>query len=202
MIRVGLTGGIGSGKTTVAHIFESLCVPIYYADDRAKFLLDQDVELRQQVITEFGAHVYTEDGDLDKAKLATIVFKDAAKLADLNALVHPAVGRDYRAWCETMINASVYSIKEAAILFETGIHREMDLNILVTAPETLRIRRVIERDGVTEDQVRARMERQWPDGDKIPLADFLIVNDGEHSLIEQVTQLHQLILDPTTSSGI
>jgi dephospho-CoA kinase len=191
MKRVGLTGGIGSGKSTVASIFEQLDIPVYFADDRGKYLLDHDLELKDAVRAAFGEEVYPE-GKLDRKVLGAVVFSDPEKLTQLNALVHPAVGRDYRAWCEATATEDVpYTIKEAAILFETGGYTEMDVNLVVTAPEEMRIARVMARDEVDEEAVRARMERQWPEGDKVMLADYVIVNDGEHSLIEQVMALHR-----------
>ncbi|NND93543.1 MAG: dephospho-CoA kinase [Flavobacteriales bacterium] len=192
MIRVGLTGGIGSGKSTVASIFSILGIPIYYADLRAKHLLATDMDLKESVITEFGKGILGEDGGVDRKALAELVFNDEEKLSKLNAIIHPAVGRDYRAWCEaTAVGSYPYTIKEAAILFETGGYREMDTNILVTAPEEIRIERVVVRDGVSADDVRSRMDRQWSEMEKIPLADHIITNDNKHSLIEQVIQLHR-----------
>lgn len=190
-MRIGLTGGIGSGKTTVAKIFSSLGVPIYYSDNRGKYLLDHDIDLKEKVILEFGDSVYPE-GKLDRKALGAIVFNNAERLQALNALVHPAIGRDYRAWLESLASDKRFSIKEAAILFETGGHREMDETILVSAPEDMRVARVMARDGVSEEAVRARMDKQWPEGDKLELADYIIVNDGEHSLVEQVMGLYQL----------
>lgn len=190
MKGVGLTGGIGSGKTTVARIFQGLGIPIYFADERGRFLLDHDLQLKEAIVKRFGEQLI-ESGNLNRAALAQIVFNDPSSLADLNALVHPAVNRDYRAWVESMDPETPYYLKEAAILFETGGHRQLDAVILVTAPEELRIQRVMARDGVKEEDVRARMSHQWMEEEKLPLADYLIVNDGEHSLIEQVMALHE-----------
>ena len=192
MTLVGLTGGIGSGKSTVARIFETLGIPIYTADDRAKILMNHDVDLMEAIKSRFGAEVYSEEG-LDRKALSDIVFQDGEALRDLNALVHPAVARDFRAWMEGLDSDITYAIKEAAILFETGGQREMDVSILVTAPEDLRIQRVMERDGVGADAVKARMAKQWPDSDKEPLADHIIINDGSHSLIEQVMHIHSAL---------
>ncbi len=195
MKRVGLTGGIGSGKSTVARIFQSLGIPVYFADERGKYLLDHDIELKDAVSAAFGQEIYPE-GRLDPKALGAVVFQDPERLKELNALVHPAVGRDYRAWCEaTLTEAIPFTIKEAAILFETGGYKEMDETIVVSAPEELRVARVMERDGVEEEAVRARMERQWPEGDKVMLADYVIVNDGENSLIEQVVELWKVLQD-------
>ncbi|NNC82265.1 MAG: dephospho-CoA kinase [Flavobacteriales bacterium] len=192
MIRVGLTGGIGSGKTTVARIFSALGVPIYYADERAKYLMHHDVDLKVAVSVEFGPRAYV-DGELDRAYLSSVVFADRDRLKALNRLVHPAVRRDYRAWLEGLSGDAPYCIKEAAIIFETGGHKELDRTILVTAPEDLRIERVMQRDDVSEEQVRSRMKEQWSDADKLDLADHVIQNDGKHSLIEQVMDLHEIL---------
>jgi len=194
MRRIGLTGGIGSGKTTVAGIFESLHVPVYYSDDRAKELMTVDIDLIEAVKKEFGEDTYT-DGVLNRKALADIVFSDPARLKALNALVHPAVGRDFRAWCEGIETESEYVLKEAAIIFETGGHRFLDEVILVSAPEDLRVSRVMARDEVDEAAVRARMARQWSEEDKLKLADQVILNDGSISLIEQVVELHHELIE-------
>jgi dephospho-CoA kinase len=186
--RIGLTGGIGSGKSTVARIFSQLGIPIYYADERGKYLLVHDLELKEAVKRAFGEAIYPNDA-LDAKALGAVVFNDPECLTALNALVHPAVRRDYIAWCEATQGEAEYSIKEAAILFETGGQREMDATIVVTAPEPLRIERVMQRDGVGAAAVQSRLDRQWPEGDKVALADYIIVNDGDHSLIEQVKAL-------------
>ncbi len=191
MKRIGLTGGIGSGKSTVAKLFATLGVPVYTSDDRAKALMHTDLDLKQAIIERFGQEVYPK-GELDRKSLADRVFSNPAELAELNALVHPAVGRDFRAWLENMaIDGHPYIIKEAAILFEAGADKEMDEVIVVTAPESLRIDRVMKRDGVDEASVRARISKQWSDEDKLERADHVITNDGEHSLIEQVLELHK-----------
>jgi dephospho-CoA kinase len=187
---VGLTGGIGSGKTTVAHIFEKLGVPVYSSDDRAKALMHLDIELVQALSAHFGDDIYV-DGHLDRARLAALVFQDENQLKKLNSLVHPAVGRDFRAWTESQEKDTPYVIKEAAILIETGGHTEMDTVILVKADEQLRMERVMERDKVSEAAVRARMSHQWSEEDKVMYCDYIIENDGEQSLIEQVMQVHE-----------
>ncbi len=194
MKRVGLTGGIGSGKSTVARIFQSLGVPVYFADDRGKHLLVHDVDLKEAIVERFGEEIL-QDNEIHRPALASIVFSDSASLSDLNALIHPAVNRDYRAWCEASESDIPYTLKEAAILFETGGHRQMDAVILVTAPEEMRIERVMKRDDVSKEAVLSRIARQWSEEDKIPLADYLILNDGEHSLIEQVITLHKELIE-------
>lgn len=193
-LRVGITGGIGSGKTTVSRIFETIGVPVYYADDQAKWLITNDNSLKSAIIDLLGAGAYTAEGVYDRAYVANIVFGDAEKLKALNALVHPAVELHSRQWHETQCRSGVsYTLKEAALLIESGSQRHLDRLIVVTAPEHLRIRRVMERDGATEAQVRARMAHQLPESEKLALADFVVRNDGEHPLIRQVWQIHRLL---------
>lgn len=194
MIKVGVTGGIGSGKTTVCRIFQSLRVPIYYADDRAKILMAEDEQLKSELISHFGEGVYQEDGSLNRIWLAGQVFGDPLKLEQLNAIVHPAVGRDAEQW-QLKHQSAPYTIKEAALLFEAGSYKKLDKIIVVTAPENLRIRRVMDRDHIDEGAVRQRMDRQWPQEKKAALADFIIENDGSKSLIPQVLEIHHKLLE-------
>jgi dephospho-CoA kinase len=193
--RVGITGGIGSGKSTVCRIFETLGIPVYDADFWAKWLLNHDSDLRKGVIKIFGEDAYSSAGEYDRTFVAKAAFGNPEKLAALNAIAHPAVEKHSRAWHEAKIAEGYpYTIKEAALIIESGGHQHLDYLIVVTAPEPLRIQRVLLRDGVTEDQVRARMAHQLPDSDKIALADAVIVNDGEHSLVQQVWKVHQKLL--------
>lgn len=170
---IGLTGGIGSGKTTIARYFESLGVPVYIADEEAKkvFYLPETV---QEIRGIFGEAVFT-DGLPDRKKIASIVFADAEKLAKLNAIIHPRVNRHFKEWVKGHENEDVV-IKEAAILFESGSYKQCDAVILVTAPREIRIARVMERDGVTEAQVLERMANQWDDEKKRELSNFIIEN--------------------------
>lgn len=191
MLKVGLTGGIGSGKSTVAKVFEAFGIPCYYADDRAKMLMHSDESLKMDLIEEFGPEIYN-DGHLDRKLLAQIVFNDDSARERINGLVHPAVGRDFETWSQEQ--SSSYVLKEAAILFETEAYKLNDFNILVTAPESLRIARVKKRDGVEEHEVRARMRAQWSDEKKAKLANFVILNDEQHSLINQVKDIHEALL--------
>ncbi|WP_435578002.1 dephospho-CoA kinase [Gilvibacter sp.] len=192
MISVGLTGGIGSGKTTVARFFEALGIPIYFADDRAKALMVEDQELIANIKALLGDQAYTEDGRLNRAYIASQVFNDAELLEALNALVHPAVGKDFKQWAQAQ--QSPYVIKEAAILFENGSYTRSDANILVTAPESIRLKRVMSRDGASEEAVRARMQHQWPDEQKIPLADYVIENIDLEATRKQVISLHEQLI--------
>lgn len=191
--RIGITGGIGSGKTTACRLFEFLGIPVYYADDRAKWLMQNDEKLIDQLKTTFGQEVYDQEGQLDRAYLAGIVFNDRAKLEQLNGIVHPAVREDGIRW-DAQHQNTPYTLREAALLYESGIYQLLDQIITVTAPEALRIQRVMQRDGVDEAAVKARIDKQWPEEKKVALADFIIHNDGEQSLIRQVYQIHQQLI--------
>lgn len=191
--RIGITGGIGSGKTTACRLFEVLGIPVYYADDRAKWLMQNDPKLIEQLKASFGEQVYNEHGQLDRAYLAGIVFNDRAQLDILNGIVHPAVREDGITW-DAEHQDTPYTLREAALLYESGIYQLLDQIITVTAPEAIRIERVMQRDGVDEVAVRARMDKQWPEEKKVALADFVIHNDGKQSLIRQVYQIHQQLI--------
>ncbi|MFM9949499.1 MAG: dephospho-CoA kinase, partial [Saprospiraceae bacterium] len=173
MLKVGITGGIGSGKTTVCKIFETLGIPVYYADDRAKWLMTHDPELMEAISNTFGQDAYSPEGQLNRAYLAKVIFGDDKKLAELNALVHPAVFRDGSEWHHSQTGAP-YTLREAALLFESGSYRAIDKMVVVTAPQEIRIKRVMERDQVTADAVMARIEKQWPEEEKVKRADYLI----------------------------
>jgi len=187
MITLGITGGIGSGKTTVCRILEVLGIPVYYADVRAKQLYKENAGVMQAVKKLFGDDIYRR-GELDKAEVARRVFNDKVLLQKLNAIVHPAVEKDFAKWAADHSDKP-FVVKEAAILFENGGYKKLDLNALVTAPEDIRIKRVVKRDGISEDQVKERIRNQWPDEKKIPLADFVIKCDEEHLVIPQVMEI-------------
>lgn len=189
-LKVGITGGIGSGKTTVARVFEVLGIPVYYADDAAKRIMNDDPVLREQIVREFGSEAYI-DGSLNRAFLANIVFQDKKKLAVLNALVHPATIRNSNAWmkCQT----SAYAIREAALIFESGVQAQLDYVIGVSAPMELRMQRAMQRDQLTAIQVQERMDRQINETIKMRLCDFVIVNDGKQAVIPQVLALDKLL---------
>lgn len=193
-LRVGITGGIGSGKTTVCRMYEALGIPVYYADDWAKWLIANDAALKKGIVEIFGPQAYTPEGDYNRPFVAGVVFADKEKLAALNALVHPAVERHSRQWHEEQsASGGAYTLKEAALLIESGGHKFIDYLIVVTAPEALRVQRVVQRDGISEDQVRARMTNQLPEAEKVKLADFVIVNDGVQMLIPQVWRIHRTL---------
>lgn len=185
---VGLTGGIGSGKSTAAAYFSELGIPCYIADDRAKELMTSSITIQQAIINEFGAESYI-NGNLNRPFLASIVFKDTVLLATLNAIVHPAVASDFRFWL--LEQNSIYVIKEAAILFENGGAKLCDQVILVTAPKEIRVQRVIDRDKCTKEDVLERMSKQWSDAKKKPLADYIIENIEWKETSRQIEVLHQ-----------
>jgi len=184
MKTVGITGGIGSGKTTVCEILRVFKIPVYYADIRAKELYEEDEKVKEAVIRLFGESIYTNEG-LNRQEVAARVFSNKELLQKLNKIVHPAVERDFFLWCEKYKNED-FVVKEAAVLFENGGYKKLDMNILVTAPEDIRIKRVVKRDGVSADQVLARIRNQWNDEKKIPLADFVIKCDEENLVLPQL----------------
>ena len=188
MLRIGLTGGIGSGKSTIARMFEVLGVPVYYADKAAKRLYNTDKELMASLKQHFGEDIYTE-GEINKTRLAEIVFNDEKKLALLNSLVHPPTIRDAEKWMSNQ--NSPYVIKEAALLFESGSVASLDYVIGVKAPVALRIKRVMDRDGVSRDEVMRRINRQIDEEIKMKLCDFIIQNNEQQLVIPQVLALHQ-----------
>lgn len=191
MIKVGLTGNIGSGKTTVSKLFSMQGVPIFYADERAKVFLSAD-ETASKISDYFGDQVIGPDGLIDRKKLASIVFSDPKKLQWLNDIIHPLVREDFRQWVNDHVDAP-YVIKEAAILVETGQYQELDSLIVVTAPFELRISRVCERDGVNRSEVLKRVANQMEEDEKASRADFVINNDGQTALLPRVLAIHKKI---------
>jgi dephospho-CoA kinase len=191
MLKIGLTGGIGSGKTMVAKIFEMLNVPVYYADDASKRLYHTDSELINSIKKHFGENIYTND-QLNRSKLAAIVFNDSKKLELLNQLVHPPTIRDAEEWIKRQ--KAPYVIKEAALLFESGSSYGLDYIIGVKAPTSLRVKRVIDRDNLTREEVISRANRQIDEEIKMRLCDFVIVNNEQELVIPQVLELHSKFL--------
>lgn len=188
MLKIGLTGGIGSGKTTVAKIFELLNVPVYYADAASKRLYHTDKNLISALKKNFGEDIYTNE-ILNRTKLAQIVFNDPHKLALLNQLVHPLTIQDAQNWMK--LQTAPYIIKEAALLFETGSASDLDYIIGVNAPLSIRIQRVMERDSITREQVLSRMDQQMDEDIKMSLCEFVITNSEQELLIPQVLSLHE-----------
>jgi dephospho-CoA kinase len=189
MKRIGITGGIGSGKTTVCKIFELLGVPVYYADDMAKNILDQDPDVLKRITDTFGTSVLNDSGKIDKKKLAAVVFNSSGELARLNAIVHPAVAVDFERWCDSKKD-SPYILKEAAILFESGAHKNVDQVIAVIAPIELRIQRIVTRDKFTEEEIMNRISKQMSDDEKRQRSAFVITNDEKEMVIPQVLRIH------------
>jgi dephospho-CoA kinase len=188
MLKIGLTGGIGSGKSMVAGIFNVLGIPVFDADTNAKMVMETDAALSASIKKLFGEESYSE-GRLNRPYIANLVFNDAFKLEQLNALVHPATITAANNWMQQQ--TTPYVIKEAALLFEAGAAAHLDYVIGVYAPQHIRIKRVMDRDKVTREQVLARMNRQISEEIKMKLCDFVLVNDEQQLLIPQVLRLHE-----------
>lgn len=191
MIKVGITGGIGSGKTIVCFVFQRLGVPVYDADSRAKYLLTSNKLISDSIKDRFGNDLYTNE-TLDRKKLADIVFNNPDALKDLNSIIHPAVKKDFEQWMKTI--KAPYVIKEAAILFESGANKHLDKIITVTAPESLRIQRTMQRDNALEIEIKKRMSFQSSDEYKIQNSDFVIINDNNCLVFPQIIQIHEKIM--------
>jgi len=190
--RVGLTGNMGSGKTLVARIFTHLDIPVYNADERARALMNDSGPLRNAIVNLLGPEAYQGDGILDRTYIAKRVFQDAALLQALNKLVHPAVATDSEQW--DALQSAPYTLHEAALLVQSGSSMQMRCNILITAPERLRMDRVRQRNGWSDSEILDRLKHQWSEERLRPHCRYSIVNDGTHSLIEQVIGIHRLIL--------
>jgi dephospho-CoA kinase len=191
MVKVGITGNIGGGKTTVSKIFEILGTPVFYADDAAKTVMTTDPVLIDAIKTSFGSEAYFEDGTLNRKYIASIVFNNETELAKLNSLVHPAVFNAFDNWVAQVKNVP-YVIKEAALLFESSSYKMCDYTIMVTAPYELRMKRVMHRDGLSLAEVEKRDTRQFSEEKKIQLADYVVRNDDTELVIPQVLDLHRL----------
>jgi dephospho-CoA kinase len=191
MLHIGLTGGIGSGKSTVAKVFEALGIPVYYADEAAKKLMNEDEGLKKQIIRHFGEESY-KDGKLNRSYIASLVFADKEKLELLNSLVHPVTIADAKKWMDKQTSA--YAIKEAALLFESEASEGLDYIAGVSAPQALRIKRVMDRDNTSREEIIKRMQNQLDEEMKMKLCDFVIYNDEQQLVTPQVIQLHQKLL--------
>ena len=191
VLRVGLTGGIGSGKSTVAQIFEVLGIPVYYADIAAKKIMNEDEGLRSAITKIFGEQAYTND-ILDRKYISSIVFSDPAKLQQLNSLVHPATKKDGQTWMQKQ--TSPYAIHEAALIFEAKVSDRLDHVIGVSSPIELRIKRAIERDKVSREEVLKRMDQQLDEELKMSKCEFVLINDEQQLLIPQVLELHEKLI--------
>lgn len=192
MVKVGLTGGIGSGKTYVSKIFYHLGIPVFNADLEAARIINSNEDIIVALKNKFGNDIY-KYGKLDKKKVASIVFNDKNALEFLNKTTHPPVIEYYKKWLSIHKNAS-YTIKETAILFESNSYKKLDFTISVFAPQELRIKRVVQRDNVSEDKVLERVKNQMSDELKIELSDFVIYNNGKEALLPQVVDLNNKII--------
>jgi len=192
MLKIGVTGSIGSGKTTVCRIFETLGIPVYYADNRGRYLLQNNENVKSKVLAAFGEGIYGPGHIIDRTLLAEIVFIDPAKLATLENIIHPAVFDDFNEWAVSQ--KSPYIVKEAALLFEAGTYKELDKIITVAAPFETRLQRVLKRSQISEEQIHARESAQWPEEKKIKMADFVIYNNDRELLMPQVLELHKVFL--------
>jgi dephospho-CoA kinase len=192
MLRIGITGGIGSGKSIVSRLFHALGVPIYDADSRARWVMENDVELRQQLTAVFGPDTYDQAGRLNRPLLAGTVFRNPEQLAQLNALVHPHVGTDFERWARNQQQAGHrYVLKEAALLFEAGSYKQLDRIITVFAPLAVREARVLRRDPHRSPaDIRAIMAKQLSEEEKMQRADYVLTNDDVQPLLPQVLTLH------------
>ena len=188
MLKIGLTGGIGSGKSMIAHIFTSLGVPVYFADDEAKKLLLEE-GIKKEIVSALGADVLDVNGEVDRRKTAEKVFTDEKLLKKLNGIIHPAVKNHFENWAKKQ--NTKYILKEAAILFESGANEGLDEVIAISSPEHLRIKRVMQRDTISEEQVRARMRNQWSDEEKMKRATHIIVNDEVQLIMPQILKIHE-----------
>jgi dephospho-CoA kinase len=191
MLKVGITGGIGSGKSTLSKIFEVLGIPVYYADDASKRLMNEDEQLKEKIQLIFGKAAYA-NGKLDRAYLSSIVFNNPEKLMLLNSIVHPATILDANSWMKQQ--TAPYAIKEAALIFESGSQENLDKVIGVQAPLALRLQRVMQRDNTDRNEVLRRMEMQMDEKIKMKLCDYIVYNDEQQLLIPQVIKIHESLL--------
>ncbi len=196
MLKIGITGNIGSGKTTVSQLFEILGIPVFYSDTEAKKVMVTDVQLISAIKGHFGEEAYFADGSLNRKLIAGVVFNNDAELQKLNSLVHPAVFRAFEQWVLQYPDAP-YVLKEAAVLFESGSYKDCDYTIIVTAPTDMRIARVMKRDNITEIEAQSREVKQMPQEEKQQLASYTITNDNSLLVIPQVLTIHQELIAKT-----
>jgi len=192
VLKIGITGGIGSGKTTVCSVFKSLGIPVYHADERARYLTETNLNIRQQIIRMFGTKSYNESGYNSKY-IAGLVFNDSKLLDNLNAIIHPYVYRDFKNWALNYTDTP-YIIEEAAILFESGANKNMDHIIFIDSPLELRLKRVVKRDKMSREIVFKRINQQWL-ADKIrQLADWNIINNDKELILPQILEIHDRLM--------
>lgn len=192
MLKVGITGGIGSGKSMVCNLFSLMGIPVFNADEIGRQLLNEDETIHKGIVEIFGLSCINDQGKPDRKKIGALVFADPALLKRLNALIHPAVFTAFDKWALSIDQTISYCIKEAAIMYESGSYKQNDKNILVYTDKEIRINRVCKRDNVSRVQVESRMNQQMSEEEKMKLVDFIIYNDGSHSLIRQVREIDNL----------
>tara|TARA_B110000046_G_scaffold52102_1_gene58174 strand:- start:49213 stop:49824 length:612 start_codon:yes stop_codon:yes gene_type:complete len=197
MLKVGITGGIGSGKSAVCNILKNLGVPIFSSDGVGRKILNNDESLKSQIKKNFDSDMYTSAGTIDRERMAKLVFNNPDELKKLNELVHPRVKSEFESWCKKN-EEKPYVVKEAAILFETSQHKELDKMVTVFCPKDERIRRIKKRDDTTQESIEKRMLHQYTDAERNALADFIIMNDGKEDFLPQVMELHELLLNEYT----
>jgi len=193
MLSVGISGGIGSGKTVICTIFQILGISVYNSDLKAKKIMETNQEVRKEIINLLGKESYLNNFTLNKKFIAQKVFNQKELLSKLNEIVHPAVRQDAEIWSKNIPQEGGYYLRESAILFETGIYKQLHINILVVAPEKLRIQRIKNRDGLSGEDITLRMKNQWSDEQKLKLTDFVIINDGKNFLIPQILKIHRTL---------
>ncbi|WP_347840206.1 dephospho-CoA kinase [uncultured Draconibacterium sp.] len=186
-LKIGITGGIGSGKSVICRVFKQLGTPVFEADVWAKQLVNTHADIKTRLIDWYGTDIYTSNGTIDRKKLAGIIFNNQLELEKVNNLIHPVVRQEFLSWAENQ--ESPYVIHEAAILFESGFYKMMDYNILVSAPEKVRIERVMKRDKVNAAIVKERINKQWTDEQKRPLANVELVTNDKNLLIPQILKI-------------
>jgi dephospho-CoA kinase len=201
MLRIGITGGIGSGKSVVCKYFERMQVPVYHADDTAKVIIDTDPGIRKEIIAFFGASAYTKKG-LNRPFIRKKVFEDKESLSKLNAITHPPVLAHFALWCNEMKKQKhPFVIKEAALIFEIKSYTTLDFTVCVIAPLETRIARVMRRDGKTREEVENIIKKQMSDEEKIKLANWVINNPDDELVLPQIVALHQLIINKSLTHG-
>lgn len=191
IVKIGITGGIGSGKTTVCQVFKIIGVPVFEADIVAGKLINSDSFIKNELIQRYGTDIYNTDRKINREKLAGIIFNNDTELEKVNSIIHPAVRKEFINWMKNQNTG--YVIHEAAILFESGFYKMMDFTILVTAPEVMRIDRVMRRNGLPRESIISRMAKQWPDDEKRKLATLELVNDNKNLLIPQIIEIDKKI---------
>lgn len=193
MIKVAVTGGIGSGKSVVCKVFDHLGIPVFNADTEAKRLMDADQTIKHSLVTMFGSAIYRPNGYIDRKKLANIIFNDELALQNVNHLIHPAVYQSFLTWAEKQMTS--YVIQEAAIVFENDHQHLFDQVVTVIAPHDLKIERCVQRDHSSRDAVLERMRNQLPDEYKIERSAYVINNDEQHLMLPQILQIHKELLN-------